>query len=77
MFIVSTYTDGQPPTGVSWFYQWLGDTVADFRVQKSMLSGMQYAVFGLGNSEYGDNFNMVIMKLFFRNKTNTGCVLYF
>lgn len=69
MFIVSTYTDGQPPTGVSWFYQWLGDTVADFRVQKSMLSGIQYAVFGLGNSEYGDNFNKVCTCTYLKVKT--------
>ena len=63
VFIVSTYTDGQPPSGVSWFCQWLEDTAADFRVQKSMLSGMRYAIFGLGNSEYGDNFNKVIQNL--------------
>ena len=42
--------DGQPPSMVGWFCQWLEDTMQDFRVQKSMLSGMWHAIFGLGNS---------------------------
>lgn len=59
IFIVSTYTEGQPPEGCGWFYKWLQDTAADFRVQKTLLSGMYYAVFGLGNSLYRDHFNTV------------------
>ena len=59
VFFISTYTDGTPPSGGEWFYRWLEDTVSDFRVQKPMLRGLHYTVFGLGNSLYGDNFNVV------------------
>lgn len=59
LFIVSTYTDGQPPENVAWFYKWLSETADDFRVQKTLLNGMQYAVVGLGNSLYKDHFNVV------------------
>ena len=55
-FIVSTYTDGCPPPTFSWFCNWLEDTAHDFRVQKSLLGGMKYAVLGLGNSLYKENF---------------------
>uniref|UniRef100_T1J2J5 S-adenosyl-L-methionine-dependent tRNA 4-demethylwyosine synthase TYW1 n=1 Tax=Strigamia maritima TaxID=126957 RepID=T1J2J5_STRMM len=44
VFILSTYTDGGPPEEIQWFYQWLNDTVNDFRVQKSLLKGMRYSV---------------------------------
>ncbi|XP_031549192.1 S-adenosyl-L-methionine-dependent tRNA 4-demethylwyosine synthase TYW1-like isoform X2 [Actinia tenebrosa] len=59
VFIVSTYTDGQPPEDAVWFCKWLEESSNDFRVQKSLLGGVKYAVFGLGNSLYKDNFNMV------------------
>lgn len=58
LFIVSTYTDGTPPEAISWFCKWLNEAAHDFRVQKSMLMGMRYAVFGLGDSVYKDNFNV-------------------
>ncbi len=64
MFLTSTYSDGGPPDSASWFFQWLSDTVADFRVQKSVLSGLKYAVFGLGNSEYAEHFNTAGRNLF-------------
>ena len=64
MFLVSTYTDGTPPESSAWFCQWLSDAVADFRVQKSMLAGLHFTVFGLGNSVYGENYNIVGKSLF-------------
>ena len=64
MFLVSTYADGCPPKSCSWFYQWLSDTADDFRVQKSLLSGLNYAVFGLGHSLYGDHYNAAGKNLF-------------
>ncbi|XP_071446302.1 S-adenosyl-L-methionine-dependent tRNA 4-demethylwyosine synthase TYW1-like [Hetaerina americana] len=63
IFVVSTYTDGSPPESTSWFFKWLEEASNDFRVQKAMLKGMKYAVFGLGNSVYGENFNKVGKKL--------------
>ena len=60
VFILSTYTDGNAPTSCQWFQQWLREAVDDFRVHKSLLSGLQFAVFGLGNSLYSNNYNKVI-----------------
>ncbi|XP_076472908.1 S-adenosyl-L-methionine-dependent tRNA 4-demethylwyosine synthase TYW1-like [Babylonia areolata] len=56
IFIISTYVEGRPPEGSEWFVQWLQDTADDFRVQKTLLSDLYYAVFGLGNSLYRDHF---------------------
>jgi len=64
VFLISTYTDGAPPESSAWFCQWLSDAVADFRVQKSMLTGLHYTVFGLGNSAYGEHYNMAGRRLF-------------
>lgn len=51
--------DGKPPESAEWFCKWLEEASNDFRVQKSLLSGLDYAVFGLGNSLYKERFNMV------------------
>ena len=59
VFIISTYVDGNPPESALWFYKWLEEASNDFRVQKSLLQDLEYAVFGLGNSLYEDNFNRV------------------
>lgn len=59
LFIVSTYVDGSPPDEATWFYDWLKDTYADFRVHKSFLQGLDYSVYGLGDSSFGDNYNKV------------------
>lgn len=59
MFIVSTYEDGKPPESAKWFYKWLEEASNDFRVQKSLLRDLNYAVFGLGSSLYENNFNLV------------------
>jgi tRNA wybutosine-synthesizing protein 1 len=59
LFILATYTDGQPPESAQWFYRWLEDTRFDFRVQKTALHRMHYAVFGLGACIYGDNYGKV------------------
>lgn len=56
---ISTYTEGTPPEGAEWFVKWLEESASDFRVQKSLLSNLHYAVFGLGNSLYSENFNTV------------------
>lgn len=59
VFIISTYVDGNPPESATWFYKWLEEASNDFRVQKSLLKDLDYVVFGLGNSLYEGNFNMV------------------
>ncbi|XP_068889207.1 S-adenosyl-L-methionine-dependent tRNA 4-demethylwyosine synthase TYW1B isoform X2 [Aphelocoma coerulescens] len=59
VFLVATYTEGQPPESAAWFCKWLEEAANDFRVGKSFLQGLRYAVFGLGNSAYVDHYNMV------------------
>lgn len=57
LFVISTYTDGNPPENCAPFYEWLKDHSLDFRVSKTAYAGVQYAVFGIGNSVYGKGFN--------------------
>lgn len=64
MFLVSTYAEGNPPEAARWFCQWLSEAVDDFRVQKSLLSGVHFTVFGLGNSLYTEHYNTVGRNLF-------------
>lgn len=59
MFLVATYTDGQPTESAAWFCKWLEEAANDFRFGKSFLKGLRYAVFGLGNSVYVDHYNTV------------------
>ncbi|NWH38876.1 TYW1 synthase, partial [Chloropsis hardwickii] len=59
VFLVATYTEGQPPESAAWFCKWLEEAANDFRVGKNFLQGLRYAVFGLGNSAYVDHYNTV------------------
>ncbi|NXF30750.1 TYW1 synthase, partial [Nyctibius bracteatus] len=59
VFMVATYTDGQPTESAAWFCKWLEEAVNDFRFGKTYLKGLRYAVFGLGNSAYVDHYNTV------------------
>ncbi|XP_069470984.1 S-adenosyl-L-methionine-dependent tRNA 4-demethylwyosine synthase TYW1-like [Ambystoma mexicanum] len=59
VFLVATYTDGQPTENAQWFCKWLQEASNDFRFGKTYLKGMRYAVFGLGNSLYADHYNTV------------------
>ncbi|NXN98554.1 TYW1 synthase, partial [Rhinopomastus cyanomelas] len=59
VFLVATYTDGQPTESAAWFCKWLEEAASDFRFGKTFLKGLRYAVFGLGNSVYVDHYNTV------------------
>ena len=63
VFLLSTYTDGAPPESAAWFCQWLREAKDDFRVQKSLLSGLHFSAFGLGNSLYNENYNRAVKDL--------------
>jgi tRNA wybutosine-synthesizing protein 1 len=63
LFVISTYTDGSPPESCAAFYQWLEDFTNDFRVTKTHYQNLRYAVFGIGNSVYGKQFNTVARNL--------------
>jgi hypothetical protein len=64
VFILPTYTEGKPPESAAWFCKWLEEASNDFRVEKELLKGMKFAVFGLGNSQYRDHFNEVSQLLY-------------
>ncbi|XP_019943960.2 S-adenosyl-L-methionine-dependent tRNA 4-demethylwyosine synthase TYW1 isoform X1 [Paralichthys olivaceus] len=59
VFLVATYTDGQPTENAAWFCKWLEEASTDFRYGKTYLKGLRYAVFGLGNSVYEGHYNTV------------------
>ncbi|XP_002734220.1 S-adenosyl-L-methionine-dependent tRNA 4-demethylwyosine synthase TYW1-like [Saccoglossus kowalevskii] len=63
VFIVASYIDGKPPDKCDWFFKWMEEASNDFRVQKTMLKGLKYTVFGLGNSLYKENYNKVGVNL--------------
>ncbi|MEC3916080.1 flavodoxin domain-containing protein [Nocardia sp. CDC160] len=50
IIVVSTYGDGDLPTGAEPFFDLLDATTPD-------LTGLRFAIFGLGDSVYGDSFN--------------------
>ena len=64
IFLLSTYTDGLPPDSTAWFCQWVADTAADFRVHKSLLRGLHFTVFALGNSLYVQHYNTAGRELY-------------
>lgn len=59
VFVLSTYEGGVAPGRSSGFVHWLTDFSNDFRVNKTCLAGVRFAVFGCGNSDYDKNFNAV------------------
>lgn len=59
IFIVSTYAEGSPPDDAQLFYKWLEDSALDFRVPKTFLADARFSVFGLGNSLYSENYNVI------------------
>ncbi|GFT12226.1 s-adenosyl-L-methionine-dependent tRNA 4-demethylwyosine synthase TYW1 [Nephila pilipes] len=63
IFIVSTYIDGLPPDDCKWFCKWLKEASCDFRLSCKALKGLKYSVFGLGNSNYENNFNKVATEI--------------
>lgn len=75
MFLVATYTDGQPTENAEWFCKWLEEASTDFRYGKTFLKGLRYAVFGLGNSVYDGHYNTVINVFPIKFCQNTNAVL--
>ncbi|KAG2235119.1 hypothetical protein INT48_006500 [Thamnidium elegans] len=55
VFILSTYNVEGP---LDWFSNWLHDLRYDFRVDRDALKKLRYSVCGLGDSAYGDEFNV-------------------
>lgn len=61
--LMSTWTGGQPPATAKTFFAWLDDMALDFRVARTFLSRVKFAVFGLGNSEYDEDFCAAAAKM--------------
>ncbi|KAM9452608.1 S-adenosyl-L-methionine-dependent tRNA 4-demethylwyosine synthase TYW1-like [Salvelinus alpinus] len=59
VFLLATYSDGQPTENAEWFCKWLEEASTDFRYGNTYLKGLRCAMFGLGNSAYGSHYNMV------------------
>ena len=64
VFLLSTYTDGEAPDSATWFTRWVAETASDFRVHKSLLRNVNYAVFALGNSLFTQHYNTAGRELF-------------
>ena len=64
VFIVATYTGGSAVPGTEPFFDELTEMSRDFRVEKTLLAGTSFAVFGCGNSEYpAKDFNAIARRL--------------
>ena len=48
--------EGGPPVSAEWFCRWIHEAVDDFRVQKSLLAGVKFTVFALGDSLYESHY---------------------
>ncbi|KAK3271790.1 hypothetical protein CYMTET_19886, partial [Cymbomonas tetramitiformis] len=59
VLILATYTDGKPTENAKWFCQWLEENNGDERVGALHLQKLNFAVFGCGNSQYSESFNVV------------------
>lgn len=60
IIFISTYEDSSPPESAAWFYKWLEDAANDFRVSRDALAHVCFAIFGLGDTAFGEEqFNLV------------------
>jgi sulfite reductase alpha subunit-like flavoprotein len=61
IIVIPTYEGGLPNENSKNFFAFLKDAVEDFRVGTGYLPKLNFAVFSLGDSVYGDNFCAVRM----------------
>lgn len=59
LFVVSTWEGGNPPSSGGFFGNWLSESANDFRVGNLLLSGVKFAVFGVGSRAYEETYNVV------------------
>ncbi|KAI8149236.1 hypothetical protein BJV82DRAFT_504409 [Fennellomyces sp. T-0311] len=60
VFLLSSYNVEGP---LDWFTKWLRDLRYDWRVDRLALQKLRYAVCGLGDSAYGDEFNVAAQQI--------------
>ncbi|TPX53754.1 hypothetical protein PhCBS80983_g06184 [Powellomyces hirtus] len=56
VFFLSTYSEGTPTEDAQWFSTWLEDSRFDHRVDRQCMRNLRFAVFGLGDSVYGEHY---------------------
>ena len=52
VFVLPTYTEGQPTEDARQFYDWLNEWIFDYRVDNDALSHINFCVMGLGDSAF-------------------------
>lgn len=61
--MIPTYEGGTPNATSKDFYEHIVDMANDFRVSKATFQNVQFAVFGLGDTVYGENFCAVARQI--------------
>lgn len=59
VLVVATYENGTPPANAKFLYEWMEDASQDFRIGTTFLAQARFAVFGVGDSLYEGNYNVV------------------
>ncbi|KAL6894177.1 hypothetical protein ACP4OV_008275 [Aristida adscensionis] len=57
LLVLPTHDAGAPPPSAAFLARWLAESAADFRAGALLLSGLRFAVFGVGSRAYGETFN--------------------
>lgn len=57
LIVIPTHDGGAPPPSAAFLSRWLEESAADFRAGALLLSGLSFAVFGVGSRAYGETFN--------------------
>ncbi|KAF8768938.1 hypothetical protein HU200_007078 [Digitaria exilis] len=57
LLVVPTHDGGAPPPSAAFLARWLEESAADFRAGALLLSGLRFAIFGVGSRAYGETFN--------------------
>ena len=55
--VVCSQSGGSPPPNAAWLVRWLRETAEDFRAGALLFQRTRFAVFGVGDRAYGDDFN--------------------
>ncbi|CAN6297609.1 unnamed protein product, partial [Urochloa humidicola] len=57
LLVLPTHDGGAPPPSAAFLARWLKESAADFRAGALLLSGLRFAIFGVGSRAYGETFN--------------------
>ncbi len=55
--VVCSQSGGSPPPNAAWLVRWLRETAEDFRAGALLFQRTRFAVFGVGDRAYGEDFN--------------------